>query len=778
MARRPGARLIVTYGSQAASEHPTRHNCTWPELLAWLQSSPPALGAKDGPWLCFADFGTEPRMTAGTSDRAPRMATGVRAYTHLIASHAVPLDLDLGQYVWTPADIAARLTGLSYAAWTSYSHSPENPRWRIVVPVARPMSREEHYATWETLAALFAHDCGPSSKDATRLNYLPGACLHPEHAQFITGDGALFPVSVPTGTERTPVTDDLTDAPVDGYSGPTDDDTLIKFMLASRTRLEDAFGTGPTRFEALWTADAAALAIKFPPIEDDQLFEHTRADAGLANELAYYTGGHGTRCLELFMRSALADRPKFREDKARRAVMLACLGRTQYAFIRPGARSETPPETTGTVAAKTPTPSAPDAPQPEAGDPQAGDFFAYLPQHDYIHRPTGMHWPAASLDGTVGKDTRMMLDLTHPVHLLSWAPGLPERFQWRDLDDTRPAAADSWTYNRYQAPRRPRRSGAQIDPWLKLLNALYPTDAGHILKYFADAVQNPGRKCNHALVLGSGVHGIGKDTLLRPLKWAVGEHNYATISPSEIFDKNNAWAESVVVQISETRNVGDGQGDRISKYDMYERCKDLAAAPPTTLSCQDKWVARHQVRNVLRPIYTTNHGVDGIYIPLQDRRTYAAWSDALAMSEADALALHKWLDAGGCEEVAAFLYDPSHLDGWNPGARPPQTAWWWRLVRESEGDENPLTEALERMGNPAWVTAEQLSKEGGPAVTSWFADVRNRKHASKHLAALGYRRVENPADKRGRFNIGQIRAVVYGKPEITAESIIPVGRGR
>lgn len=749
--------MIVTYGPQAECGTPSRHDATWPELLAWLQSTPPAQGPKDGPWLCFADFNG-----------------GQRSYANLSGSYAVPIDLDLGQYLWTAQDIDARLAGYSYAAWTSYSHAPDKPRWRIVVPVARPMSREEHYATWEALAALFAHDAGVSSKDATRLNYLPGACLHPEAAQFHARGGALFPVSyVPEGTTR--ADNDLTDAPVDGYAGPEDDDALIAFMLAQRTRLEDAFGKGPTRFTALWTADATALAHKFPPIEGDQLFDHTRADAGLANELAFYTGSHGTRCLDLFMRSALADRPKFREDKARRAIILACNGRTQHAFMRPSASS---PPATGTSEAGLsgqPTPPAADtSPEPAAGDPQAGDFFAYLPQHDYIHRPTGLHWPAASLDGTIGKDSRMMLDLTLPVHLLSWAPGLPERFQWRDLDDTRPAAAESWTYNRYQAPRKPRRSGAQIDPWLKLLHTLYPTDADHILKYFADAVQNPGRKCNHALVLGSEVHGIGKDTLLRPLKWAVGEHNYATISPAEIFDKNNAWAASVVVQISETRNVGDGQGDRISKYDMYERCKDLAAAPPTTLSCQDKWIARHQVRNVLRPIYTTNHGVDGIYIPPQDRRHMCAWSDAGAMSEADALAMHRWLDAGGCEEVAAFLYDPAHLDGWNPGARPPQTEWWKRLVLDGNAqDDNPVADALDKLGRPEWVTAEGMAKECGPALASWLADSRNRRNIGRVLSGHGYRRLNNPTERRGRYSFKGEARIVFSRASINPATFTP-----
>ncbi len=752
--------MILSYsGIGAANNLPSRHELGWPTLVEWLRTDfyeRRGPGPKDGPWLSFADY-------AGTDSEG---RTGIRSYECLVASHAVPLDLDLGQYVWTAADITARLAGFQFVAWTSYSHAPERPRWRIVVPVAAPMSREQHYATWETLAALFAHDCGTSSKDATRLNYLPGACLHPDAAQLISGDGIAFPVSaVPEGTAASQAP--VSDGPVPGYNGPTDDDALLAYMLTRINGPKQAFGSEPT-FADLWNANGPQIALAYPPEEHGQEFEHTRADAALANELAYYTGGDEERVVRLMCRAPLCDRPKWREDKARRAYEIAMAGRTQYAFMAaaPAPTAESTPSDPGT---NDPTGGAA-APHTIT---QPGDFFAYLPQHDYIHRPTGMHWPAASLDGTVGKDARMMLDITLPVHLESWAPGFPERFQYAQLDETRPRAAESWVYNYYQAPRTPRVSG-DIQPWLDLVHKLYPSDAEHIVRYFADAVQNPGRKTNHALVLGSEVHGIGKDSMLRPLKWAVGERNYASINPAEIFDKNNAWAASVVVQISESRNVGDGDGHRISKYDMYERCKDLAAAPPTTLSCQDKWKARHEVRNCCRVIYTTNHGVDGIYLPPQDRRHYCAWSDAAAMSEADSLAFHKWCDAGGAERVAHYL---THLDisTWNPGARPPQTAWWWRLVREAEGDENPLSEAIERMGAPLWLTAEQLAKEGGPTVAAWFADVRNRKNAGRHLGTLGYRRVENPADKRGRFNIGQVRVTVYGKPDVTAEII---NRGR
>jgi hypothetical protein len=752
--------LIVTYnGFGAAHDQPTRHELDFATLAAWLRSDffeRRGPGPKDGPWLCFADFTPHPDNAAAVR----------RHYDHLIGAWCVVLDFDTHAPDWS------LIAPYGYIAWTTYKHTPEAPRWRVVLQLDRAANRYEYYATWEILSVALG-GADESAKDATRLNYLPGACLHPEHAEFRTNEGGLFPAQaavVPEGTD----TDGLTEAPIEGYSGPTDDDALLLYMLQNRRSAEDAFTQGPTRFEALWTADTATLATKFP--HHEQEFDHTRADAALANELAYYTGSHGTRCLDLFMRSALAQRDRFREDKARRAVILACQrDAKQHAFMSPAARIVAPSITVTMDPASVPT--APDSTE-GAGSAisQAADFFAYLPDHDYIHRPTGMHWPAASLDGTVGKDARMMLDLTHPVHLLGWAPGLAERFLVKELDVSNHRAAESWVYNQYRSPRRPTASPAQIDPWLKLLNRLYPNDGDHLLKYFADAVQNPGRKCNHAIVLGSGTHGIGKDTLLKPLRRAVGESNYAVIQPKALFADFNPWTASVVVQISEMRNVGDGQGDRISKYDMYERCKDLAAAPPATLERNVKHVSQQQIQNVLRLIVTTNHGVDGIYIDPEDRRHFCAWSDAPAMLPADAEALHQWLDAGGTEAVAAFLHDASLLDGWNPGAPPPKTDWWRRLVLEGNPqDDNPLADAIERLGAPAWVTAEWLAKDGGPECAGWLADLRNKKQVSRLLAKSGYTRLPNPSDKRGRWHMNGQQRIVYAKKtlQLTAEGRLP-----
>ncbi len=329
--------LIVSYGRRASDDFPTRHACTFDKLHEWLGSMRATTGQKDGPYLVFADFGAEAKAdTNPKSETFGQLIVGKRSYSHLELSYAVPVDLDTGD--WTAERIAHTLQGYKWLAWTTYKHTPEAPRWRVVVPVARGMTRWEHRATWEQLNAAFCKQADPAAKDATRLNYLPGACLHPEHArlEWSGKDGVLL-APVPAGTRDGASTDRDGAGPVAGYSGPEDDDALVAYMLAYRDPNDAAAmfgGDKPTKIQALLTGDAGVLGALYPPKEHGQSWDHTRADAALANEFLYFTGGDEARSVRLMCASELARRSSWREDKAARAVAVARVGRTQYHFVR------------------------------------------------------------------------------------------------------------------------------------------------------------------------------------------------------------------------------------------------------------------------------------------------------------------------------------------------------------------------------------------------------------------------------------------------------------
>lgn len=115
------------------------------------------------------------------------------------------------------------------------------------------------------------------------------------------------------------------------------------------------------------------------------------------------------------------------------------------------------------------------------------------------------------------------------------------------------------SFNLYRSPRLKLGKATQAAPWLDHINAAYGTDdAAHILRWLAHRVQRPAEKINHALVLG-GAQGIGKDTLLEPIKHAVGPWNFQDISPTHLLGRFNGFVKSVILRVSEARDLG-GRG--------------------------------------------------------------------------------------------------------------------------------------------------------------------------------------------------------------------------
>ncbi len=87
-------------------------------------------------------------------------------------------------------------------------------------------------------------------------------------------------------------------------------------------------------------------------------------------------------------------------------------------------------------------------------------------------------------------------------------------------------------------------------------------------------MQRPHEKINHALVLG-GKQGIGKDTLLEPVKHAVGPWNFIEVSPQQVLGRFNGFLKSVILRVSEARDLGDF--DRFAFYDHMKSYHRRAA---------------------------------------------------------------------------------------------------------------------------------------------------------------------------------------------------------
>src|SRR5262249_9285390 len=208
------------------------------------------------------------------------------------------------------------------------------------------------------------------------------------------------------------------------------------------------------------------------------------------------------------------------------------------------------------------------------------NFFSLMNKtgNRYIYAPCRDFWPAATVNARIPPQPLLdkhgmplrnsngdiiymsaskWLDRHRPIEVLTWAPGLALQIPDRLI------TLGGWIkragvscFNLYRPPRIQLGDPSKAQFWLDHILRIFPNDAVHIVAYFAHRVQHPEDKINHALVLG-GPPGIGKDTILEPLKHAVGEWNFLDATPKDLFAPFNSFARSVVLRLNEAHDLGE-----------------------------------------------------------------------------------------------------------------------------------------------------------------------------------------------------------------------------
>jgi hypothetical protein len=290
------------------------------------------------------------------------------------------------------------------------------------------------------------------------------------------------------------------------------------------------------------------------------------------------------------------------------------------------------------------------------------DFVAYSPDHSYIYRPTGEEWATMAVTARVmpvevggGKKplpANVWLDRNDAVEQRVWAPG-----ESQIIEDRLVAEGGFFpkrgarVFNLYKPPFIVPTRSREVRFWRDHVHALWPDEANHIECWLAHRAQRPGEKINHALGLG-GEQGVGKDAVLDPLKRAVGAWNFHEISPQTVLGSFNEFVQSVVLRISEGKDLGD-----IDRFAFYEATKTLIAAPPDTLRCNPKFVRPYYVLNVVGVIITTNHKVGGLFLPPDDRRHFIAWTTVERSAFNEAYWTRYWtrLEARGAQRRSPII---------------------------------------------------------------------------------------------------------------------------
>jgi hypothetical protein len=436
-------------------------------------------------------------------------------------------------------------------------------------------------------------------------------------------------------------------------------------------------------------------------------------------------------------------------------------------------------------------------PEPEGRGVALEDFVAYMPMHSYIFTPCREIWAGASVNARLPRvpvlnrfgqpklDAKgrpvtlaptLWLDKHRPVEQMTWCPGLPMMIADRLV------VAGGWivrpevtSFNLYRPPWLKLGEAVQADPWINHIKSVYAEDdAAHIVRWLAHRVQRPAEKVNHALVLG-GAQGIGKDTLLEPIKHAVGPWNFQDISPTHLLGRFNGFVKSTVLRVSEARDLGE-----VDRFSFYDRTKIYTAAPPDVLRVDEKNLREYYTFNCLGLIVTTNHKTDGLYLPADDRRHFVAWSPRTKEEFSPQYwnELWGWYQAGGFGHVGAYLAE-FDLTAFDAKAPPPKTAAFWDIVGASVAPEDgELADVLDGLGNPDAVTLAQLiERAAGTEAADWLMERKNRRAMPHRMERCGYVPVRNPDANDGLWKLQDRRQAVYAKARLSPrDQIVAVRR--
>ncbi len=417
------------------------------------------------------------------------------------------------------------------------------------------------------------------------------------------------------------------------------------------------------------------------------------------------------------------------------------------------------------------------------------DFVADMESHTYIYLPTDSHWPAPSVNSQVApvklvdaagnrvmtKDGKTQvvlpatayLDQFRHVEASVWWPGEGRLIRDRVISReggwiSRPGTT---TYNRYRPPTLALGDASKAGPYVELLARVLGEDVLHFTRFIAHRVQKPGEKINHGVLLG-GPPGIGKDSMLEPVKHAVGPWNFNEVSPAQVTGRFTGFAKSVVLRVNELRDLGD-----VDRYSFYEHMKVYLASPPDVLRVDEKHIREYAVVNVCGVLFTTNHKTDGLYLPADDRRHHVIWSPRTPDDFPDGYwtGLWRWYADGGIAHAAAYLAE-FDLSGFDAKAPPPKTAAFYDIVNANRApEEGELADIIDSLEGTDALTLNDLVNmaplEGD--IRHWLKERRNRRAIPHRLESVGYVPFRNDAAGDGLWKIDGVRQVVYVRRELS-----------
>lgn len=166
------ADLVVSFGTVSPAQITAVRHLAWPAFAEWLTAEPPEVADKSARgWYIPAEFDPVYRDSQ-----------------NFVARHAITFDFDHVN-IDTWGNVVQAWESVAFAMYTTFSHSPEAPRFRVVMPLNRPAGYDE----FQAVARKVATDVGIEL--VARESFVPAQMMYAPARRL----GGLFTSHVNTG---------------------------------------------------------------------------------------------------------------------------------------------------------------------------------------------------------------------------------------------------------------------------------------------------------------------------------------------------------------------------------------------------------------------------------------------------------------------------------------------------------------------------------------------------------------------------------------------------
>lgn len=541
-----------------------------------------------------------------------------------------------------------------------------------------------------------------------------------------------------------------TTEPCDEWDGIEDDDKLIERACRSMSA-EGAFRIRAS-FKDLWLGRDEMFGEYWPPEGVTGHYDRNRADAALAQHLAFWTGKDCARIERLMRRSALY-RPKWERADYLERTILRAVNQQKDVYCRKKPEKEERQMFLSIT-------------------DQLSHFndCVYVQDQHRVFVPSGALLKPEQFRAVYGGHMFSM-DLQNEkltknafeAFTESRGHNFPKCTSTRFDPDVPPSDITDDRVNVF-VPKWGRCSVGDTSLFQRHIDLLLPDpgDRDILLSFMAGCIQQAGTKAQWAPCV-QGIDGNGKTVLYRVLEHAIGWQYCHLLDPKDIDNKFNAWIDrKLLVCVEEIRTAG--------KWEIADILKPLITNHRVAMQAkrEDQRTGDNRANFLLFSNYK-----DAVLKTRNDRRYCVLYSAQQSiediardgMDETYFKKLYDWLGSGGFEAVTDWL--SKYRVNVNLKGRAPKTTSTDEAIVKSLGTaEQIILEAieLEELGFRGGI----ISGQSASALLTAHGKRFSPRAISSILKQLGY--VRPPALERSegkiKINSNFIRIYINYKSEL------------